>query len=58
VLDVVAPDREIKISVQHGRYWIHCAITCGLVTWTRIMAGRDTIEEARGTALWILREPI
>ena len=58
VLDVVAPDREVKVFVQHGRYWVDCAITCGTVNWTRLMAGRDTIEEARGTALWILREPI
>ena len=58
VLEVVAPDREVKISVHHGRYWVHCAITCGTVTWTRLMAGRDTVEEARGTALWIQREAI
>jgi hypothetical protein len=58
VLYAIAPDREPKISVQRGRYWVHCAITCGSVTWTRLMAGRDSIEEARGTALWILREPI
>jgi hypothetical protein len=45
VLDVVSPDREIKIFFHHGRYWVHCAITCGSVTWTRLMAGRDTIEE-------------
>jgi hypothetical protein len=31
VLHAVAPDREIKISVHHGRYWVHCAITCGAV---------------------------
>jgi hypothetical protein len=58
VLDVVAPDREIKISIHHGRYWVHCAITCDSVTWARLMAVRDTIDEARGTALWIQREPI
>ena len=29
VLDVVAPDREVMVFVQHGRYWVDCAITCG-----------------------------
>ena len=58
VLHAIAPDREIKIKVQQGRYWVHCGVTSGTVEWTRLMAGRDTIEAARGTALWILREPI
>jgi hypothetical protein len=58
VLHAVAPDREIKITVQSGKYWVHCAVNNGQTSWTRLMAGRDTIEAARGTALWILREPI
>ena len=58
MLHAVASDREIRISVQRGRYWVQWAITCGSVTRTRLMAGRDTIEEARATSLWILREAI
>ena len=58
VLHAIAPDREIKISVQRGRYWVYCGITSGSAKWSRLMAGRDPIEETRGTALWILREPI
>ena len=58
VLHAVAPDREIRITVQSGKYWVHCAVNNGRTSWTRLMAGRDTIEAARGTALWILREPI
>jgi hypothetical protein len=58
VLHVIARDREIRISVERGRYWVHCSVRKGNASWTRLMAGRDTIEEARGTALWILREPI
>ena len=33
VLDVVAPDREVKVFVRHGRYWVDCAITCGLLIY-------------------------
>ena len=51
VLDVVAPDREVKVFVQHGRYWVDCAITCGTVKCVRLMTGHDTVEEARGAAL-------
>jgi hypothetical protein len=58
VLHAVAPDREIKITVQQGRYWVHCGVKKGNAEWTRLMAGRDSVEAARGTALWILREPI
>ena len=58
VLHVVAPDREIKITVHRGRYWIHCGVKRGGASWTRLMAGRDSVAEARGTALWILTENI
>jgi hypothetical protein len=58
VLHAIASDREIKITVEGGGYWVHCSAHQGKASWTRLMAGRHTPEEARGTALWILSEPI
>ena len=29
VLHAIALDREINITVQHGRYWVHCGVKQG-----------------------------
>ena len=58
VLQVIAPDREITVTLERGKYWVHCGVKRGNAKWTRLMAGRETVEAARGTALWILREAI
>jgi hypothetical protein len=43
VLDVVAPDREIKISVHHDRYRVHCATADqpvdSITAYERVIAG-------------------
>jgi hypothetical protein len=57
VLHVETGDREILIRKENGRYWTYCSVGWGLSRWTRLAAGRDTVREARGLALWILREP-
>jgi hypothetical protein len=58
VLYLTTRDREIRIRKEGGRYWTYCFVGWGLGRWTRLAAGRDTVEQARGLALEVLREKL
>ena len=58
VLHVFTADKKLKIVFEALRYWTYCFVGHGLGEWTRRAAGRDTVEEARGLALMVLRERV
>ena len=51
-------EREIQVRVEHDRFWVYCFVTQGKALWTRLAAGRDTLQEARELALAMVREKL
>ena len=47
ILFAVTAEREIQMRVEQGRYWVYCFVVNGKCRWTRLPAGRDTLQEAR-----------
>ena len=58
ILHALTAEREIQMRVEQGRYWVYRFVISGKSRWTRLAAGRDTLDEARQLALAMVREKL